>query len=175
MDRPARYRLSALCFLIGCALSACADPCAQIEGPAEIFLGGADASGLMFESVSPGEERALIIGGQGGMHVWIHLRMRGMCPATTVVERRGITASDELVTFGRGVPSFVDGSSEGEHELDAAFAMVMCPSGIGRSVAGETIRFEVHASDDADRTADATVELVPRCDDPGACDLYCEP
>lgn len=157
-------------------LGACAeDPCEGGLGPPSLVLGGADESGVTFEPFSPGGERDLVAGPQLGLHVWMHARTSGICPTSTILDRRVVSEDGQLLQFGRGPVGLVDGPEEGVYELDQALPLIVCPSSLDRSVVGAPLRFEVTATDMDGRRAEATLAFVPRCPDGVDCDTFCSP
>lgn len=62
--------LAALLMLLGCATDV-----QEVDHPASLELG---AGSWRFESLTDGQELELIRGAQGGWHVWISVRTRGL-------------------------------------------------------------------------------------------------
>jgi hypothetical protein len=110
------------------------------------------------------------------MHVFLHARIAGLCPETTVLERRVIDdASEAIYQFGRGPVDFVETADEGVFELEDPVAIILCPTALGRPVAGQTLRFVASAIDGDARRADAEIAFVAGCPDGLDCDAICAP
>lgn len=155
-----------LALLAGCG----SDPCASITEAAQIEVGGADAAGATFEPFSDGSERSLIAGPQGGYHVWLHARVRGICPASARIERRVIDeATGDLLLFSSSGAGLVETATEGEHELDGAVPMQLCPPVIVPPV-GRALRFYARITDGSGRSAEAMRSFMAACP---AGDLRC--
>jgi len=157
--------------LLSALLVGCADRCADLEGEPSLEIGGAPEAGDRFEAFADGAARALVPGTQGGMHVWLHARIRGICPDTATLDRRVTDEAGELVQLGRGPIAWVD--TEDGFELDAPRAMVLCPGLDGREVVDRPHRFVVSVEDGEGRRADASLGFVPSCEDPAVCDVFC--
>ena len=155
------------------ALAGCADPCADLTDAPALEIGGADAD-LAFEPFAPGSERELVRGLQGGMHVWLHARIRGLCPDTTTLDRRVLDAAGDLQQLGRGPIDFVETEVPGTYELVGPLPMQLCPPLAG-PVVGEPHVFTVIAEDGAGRRANAELAFVPRCPDGMDCSDLCGP
>ncbi|GAB5540707.1 MAG: hypothetical protein SangKO_004670 [Sandaracinaceae bacterium] len=164
-------RLVVLLSGLAVALPGCADRCADLPDTPSLSIGGAPVDGDRFEPFADGADRALVPGTQGGMHVWLHARIRGICPDTARLDRRVTDADGALVQLGRGPVAWVD-ADEG-FELAAPQAMVLCPSIDGRVVVDRPHTFEVSVEDEAGRRAEATLGFVAMCEDPTVCDAFC--
>lgn len=152
-----------------------ADPCASVSGEPSLVLGGADASGA-FEAFDPGAPRQLVLGPQGGMHVFLHARIAGLCPDTTVLERRVIDdASEALSQFGRGPVDFVETGDPGVFELSDPVAIILCPRATRASRARARAALRGLRIDDEGRRADAELAFVAACPDGVDCDAICAP
>jgi hypothetical protein len=138
-----------------------------------VELGGADAE-LAFEPFAAGSERELVRGLQGGMHVWLHARMRGMCPDSTTLDRRVLDDAGDLVQLGLGRVDFVETDVPGTYELGSPLPMQLCPP-VANPVVGEPLRFTVVAQDGASHRAEAELAFVPRCPDGMDCTDLCGP
>lgn len=139
----------------------CADPCEDSMETPTLEIGGADAD-LAFEPFAPGADRELVRGLQGGMHVWLHARMRGMCPDTTTLDRRVLNATGDLAQLGLGHVDFVETDADGTYELVGPLPMQLCPPVVG-PVVDEPFAFRVVAEDSARHRAEAELPFVPRC------------
>lgn len=114
-----------------------------------------------------GQDVTLVAGAQGGFHVWLDWRLRGVAAGKTVtLERRASRVADETVVLR------FDGAVDvGAPDADGWFApadpipMFMCPSPIGVSVVDVPIRFELHVLDGADELGHTAVTLTPHCPD----------
>jgi hypothetical protein len=166
-----RAIVAMLALLAGCGPDYCAEP----AGDPSVTIGGADMAGARFEAFEPGAQRPLVFGEQGGMHVWMSLRLSGMCPETTNVERRVVGEEGMVRVFGRGLLMFASAEPDGTFELSSALAMGVCPDPLGRPVIGEPLRFVVSASDAEGRRAEHELAFVPACASGDTCDAFCTP
>ena len=162
------HRAAALFFLL--ALSACSPaptvtaPCG--EGEPELLLGAANMAGVGFFSLAGQDKLPLIHGPQGGFHVWLQLRARGLCADGAVLQRstrRGdgavITEVAEIVDLvGASDPALND---QGWRELPAGRPAILCPT--DESVVGAPIVLHATLKDSAERTASAEATVVPAC------------
>ena len=163
---------AALGLALGLSVTACADPCADL-GPAELELGSADEAGVDFLPLEAGSTQRIHPGLQGGAHVWLHARVAGLCPATTVIDRRVLDAeTSEVFVLGRGPVDFVE-IADGRYELDGAVRMQLCPDPGRRAVDGRAMRFVVAAQDAEGRRADARVAFTPSCEGDPRCEDLC--
>lgn len=151
-------------------LGGCADPCADISGTPSLLIAGSDDAAETFETFDDGAERSLIMGTQGGMHVWMQLRIAGLCTAGLDVDRRVETddAAGELVDVQRGPLRWVDGPEPGTFELRAPLTMILCPT--TRPVIDQPFRFAVRAEDAEGRVVIERKPFVAACST-GTCDL----
>ncbi|MBX3272526.1 MAG: hypothetical protein KF729_19865 [Sandaracinaceae bacterium] len=161
-----RAALAALALAVGCA-----DPCADLDAPA-LALGSSDAAATRFEPFEDGAPLPLVAGPQGGMHVWLSLRLTGLCMEHVRVERRIVDdATEEIVELQRGPLRFVEGDAPDTWVTAGAIPMILCPT--TRSVVGERFRFAVRAEDSLGRSAVSMRPFVAACVE-GACEL-CDP
>lgn len=160
--------------LAGCGAG---DPCGAPTGEPSLELGGARIAGGPFEPFEPGSPRQLVLGPQGGMHVFLHARIGGLCPETTVLERRVVDDADPTRVYqvGRGPVDFVEAEEPGIFALEDPVAIILCPEPSGFPVAGQTLRFVASAIDGEDRRADAQIAFVAACPDGLDCEAICAP
>jgi hypothetical protein len=130
----------------------------------ELVVGGSD--GTTFELVEDGQDVPLHPGAQGGFHVFLHLRARGLAPGPLTIERTGRRVSDDqLVTRARDRrvldPVAIDAA--GWLQIVEPMLVFMCPSPIGVNVIDEPIRYQLDVTDASMQTARATVTLRTRC------------
>jgi hypothetical protein len=167
-----RLASCALLILAGCG----PDPCASPAGDPTLVIGGASSTDLSFETFVAGDPRELVLGPQGGMHVWLHARISGICPDTAVLERRVVDdASGAVYQFGRGPVDFVASAEPNVFELTEPLAMILCPEAPGRPVLGQRLRFVTMVIDDQSRTASAELAFVATCPAGVDCAAICTP
>lgn len=155
-----------LVFLCACG----SDPCAGTEEPA-LEIGGAGDDGGAFEAFSGGADRDLVYGTQGGYHVWLQVRMRGLCPDTTIFERSAIDETGAVRVYTRGMVPFVE--TDDGFELPSADRVILCPPNDG-PVVDRPLLLRASVFDDTGRRAEAEISLVPRCRD-ADCPTICAP
>lgn len=161
-------RLS-IAFLCCVAAIGCADPCADVSGTPALTLAGSNQAGDTIEPFDDGGDRPLIAGPQGGMHVWLFVRMRGICPTEAQVDRRVLVdATDEIVDVQRGPGRFVQDEEPGTFVTTDPFTMFMCPA--ARTIIGERFRFSVRVEDADGLVAMGEKPFVAACV-AGTCDL----
>jgi len=154
-----RFSTTCLALLL---LLGCADPCADVTGPATVVLGGSNLAGDTFEPFDDGADRPLIEGPQIGMHIWLDVRTTGLCPTTASVDRRVVVdATDEIIDVQRGPVRFDMDAELGTFRIAAPFTMFLCPSSI--PVVGERLRFMVRVEDGEGRAAAAEKAFVAVC------------
>jgi hypothetical protein len=157
--------------LLGCGGGA--DPCADVEGPPILTLGGTADDGTGFEPLLPGAERNLVLGPQGGMHVWLTARVRGICATDAVLDHRVVDdATGSVYVLARGPADFAE-TEPGLFELTAPVPVILCPERLGRPVVDRPLRLIVAAVDDAGRQATAQVPFVPVCPPGFDCESIC--
>ncbi|WP_428263187.1 hypothetical protein [Haliangium sp.] len=135
------------------------------DGDVELLAGTSDANGNGFVEVDDGTPLTLIPGAQGGFHIWLNMRVRGVS-GRLYVERQARRVSDDALVF-RGLLQLVDVPAEADTEWwesPIAAPAFMCPSPIGIQVFDEPLRFEVHLLDsDENLLATDAVVIIPRC------------
>jgi hypothetical protein len=161
---------------LGLLLASCGgDPCATLNGPPMLVLGGADQTGQVFEPFVPGDSRTLILGPQGGMHVWLQAQISGVCPTTAVLERRVVDDAHGMYVYGRGPVDFVLAEDGESYQLTTAIPMILCPQGFNWPVVDQPMRFVAMVIDDEGRRADAVLSFIPRCPAGIDCVSICTP
>lgn len=154
------------CALVLLGLTGCGgDP---PVAPVDASVGGAGAAAVeLVPLVDGGDDVTLVAGAQGGFHVWLDWRLRGVPAGSTVtLERRAFRVADEAVVlrFDGAVDVGAPGDDGWFAPLDP-IPMFMCPSPIGVSVVDVPIRFELHVLAGAGELARTAVTLTPRCPD----------
>ncbi|HLU65101.1 MAG TPA: hypothetical protein VKZ63_02425 [Kofleriaceae bacterium] len=171
LPRPTLLPVGALA--AAAALAACGggvEPGGPDSGPTgqgELLLGGADDTGNGFVPLEDGADVPLIGGAQGGFHVWIGLRVRGI-EGELRIEREARRVSDgELVLRTPVQELVVPGEAmDGWWERPDAAASFMCPSPIAIQVYDEEIVFRAEiTSEDGELLAVDDLVAVPRCPD----------
>ena len=136
--------------------------------PVDASVAGAAVAVALVPLLDGGEDVTLVEGAQGGFHVWLDWRVRGVPAGSTVtLERRAYRVADETVVlrFDGAVDVGAPGG-DGWFTAPNPIPMFMCPSPIGVSVVDVPIRFELHVLDAAAvELGRAAVTLVPHCPD----------
>jgi len=165
--RPTRLVL----FVLGPILAGCGaepGPCDSLPmDGASVEIGGAPEGALGFEPFDDGADRPLVRGSQGGYHVWLNVRARGLCPTSTRLELRVFEESTDTMVVFQSLPAHLEPSVDvpDSADLPRAIAMIICPA----LTDGVPVADAVHSVDlsltDADgRRAEASRRFVPRCD-----------
>ncbi len=132
---------------------------------AALALGAPTASGG-FAPFSAGQDVTLVEGAQGGFHVWMKYRVRGMSAQPTELERTAERASDGVIVLRTmSVADVGAPAADGWFESPDALPMFMCPTPIGISVIDRPMVFELRFLDGDRVVAEQSIELVPRCPD----------
>src|SRR5579863_3278503 len=122
--------------------------------------------------------QTLVAGAQGGFHVWVTYRIKGMKATTLDVHRTTHRKSDDaLVLLTDGTIDVGAPGPDGWWQLDKALPNFICPTPIGIDVIGQDLIFEVEPHDDsgkmiASSSAEATVEC-PGGSDASLCASIC--
>lgn len=153
--------------LCSCGEDSSADPCAGAATgvPSLEILGAPEEGGASTEPVVDGAPLALIHGPQSGFHVWMNLRIRGMCPSGVRIARRISNAAtgDVILAVGERQTFTAAPGDAGAFQLGAAFPFFMCPQSLGYPVRDQLMRAEVQVTDASGRTASASVTMLPTC------------
>lgn len=168
-------RLTLAWLVVVSAVGCGGDPCADVSGPPALTLGGTDDDGLRFEVFAPGTERNLVPGSQGGMHVWLSARLRGLCPVDAVIDRRVMDeTTGSVYQFARGAADWRE-LEPGLFELSEPIPLILCPEPLRRPVVGRALRVAVTvtATDDDGRRVDAQIPFVPACPEGFDCEALC--
>lgn len=126
---------------------------------------GAPADGGIAPLVD-GQDVTLVEGAQGGFHVWLAYRVRGVAAGSTIeLDREAFRVPDGTVVLRFDGEADVGApDADGWYTAPAPIPMFMCPTPIGVSIVGVPIRYELQVVDQARRQLGlATVTLVPRC------------
>ena len=144
-----------------CSLPACGGGETAV---AALQLGGALPDGTGFHALSGNAE--LVPGAQGGFHVWLKLRLRGLPSGQRVrfhyeARREG---DGRLISQGeRGFDMGPAGAS-GAFETPEPIPVFMCPPPLGLRVMDTPLRFNLTLStEDGALLGSATTSLTPRC------------
>lgn len=152
--------------LAASAAMGCTDETGLMPGAPEVALGSAAPEQAMhFLEIDDGTDVTLVPGAQGGFHVWLGMRLRGVA-GPVQVEREARRVSDDALVF-RGLPQTIEVPEEA---LDGWWASpnvapaFMCPSPIGIRVFDEALVFTVFVRDaDAALIAMDQIVMVPHC------------
>jgi hypothetical protein len=146
----------------GCAGTGMGPP----PGGAALSLGARDGSGAL-APYKDGQAVTLVEGAQGGFHVWMDFRARGLDPSLAPsLERTATRASDgTLVLRGLPAPANLAAAPDDPDALEPPqpLPMFMCPTPIGVSVIGVPVTYKIQLSDGDTPEASAEVTLVPAC------------
>lgn len=142
------------------------DDAQPMPGVPEVELGsGQPEQQVHFIEIADGTDVTLVPGAQGGFHVWLGMRMRGIAGAIQV-EREARRVADDALVF-RGLPQTIEVPEEAldtwwdSPQVAPAF---MCPSPIGIRVFDEELVFTVFVRDaDAQIIAMDQIVMVPHC------------
>ncbi len=176
-----RVSLVAAVLAVGCGSEEPSPPpgdfVVEIGGAADPMTG---AGG--FRAIDDGAELPLRPGSQGGLHVYVHLRLSpdavAGATATPVVYREARRESDDVLvsqTEHRGL--LVESATVAAWDTDRSLRVFLCPTLVGVGVADEPLRMtvEIRADYDSDLIARGTQRFVPRCpeDDDALCRSLC--
>jgi hypothetical protein len=133
----------------------------------EVALGMASTDGKAYVELVDGDEADLVPGAQGGFHVWLKVRVRGVAGMGTItVEREARRVSDGELVLG-AVPQHLEvpaDTEDGWWEKPEPMPAFMCPTPIGLRVEGEPIRLTVRLrTEDGELLAEDHAIVVPRC------------
>jgi hypothetical protein len=148
-------------FVVAAALAGCGGPGAPPPGNVTLMLGSAMLDGSGFVPLAG--DQTLVSGAQGGFHVWVKYRVRGMAPATLTVQRTSRRVSDNaLILNSDGSLDVGAAGPDGWWQLDHALPNFICPTPLGVNVIDEPLLFDVALHDDkgelvAKSHAEATV------------------
>lgn len=134
-------------------------------GGPRVVAGSATDDGSAFLDVPDGTDVTLAPGSQGGFHVWIGLRAKGLSGSFYLRHLARRVSDDALVL--RGGYQYVtipESALDTWWERESAAPAFMCPTPIGLSVRNTPIRFtvEVFTTDEEFVTSDQIV-LTPHC------------
>ncbi len=155
-------------FLIACviAVAACGGPAPPAPPPASslaLELGAPTAAGG-FAPLLPNQDVTLVEGAQGGFHVWMKYRVRGMSAQPTELERTAHRASDGVIVLRTmSVADVGAPDADGWFESPDALPMFMCPTPIGISIIDQPIVYELRFVDAGQTVVEQSITLVPRC------------
>ncbi|GAB4568927.1 MAG: hypothetical protein Tsb0020_22830 [Haliangiales bacterium] len=162
----------ALLWLLALALAA---PACGGDGDSDVVIeaGTSNQDGTSFVQVPDGTEVTLEPGAQGGFHIWLNLRVRGIS-GRLFVEREARRAVDGALVF-RGLRQAIDiapAAVDDWWESPAAAPAFMCPSPIGIQVYDEPLVFAIRLLDADDQVlASDELALVPRCPEDAQADF----
>ena len=144
-------------------------PCTNSGGVAELELGTGLEEGVEYLSLADGAQVPLMFGQQQGFHVWVHLRMNGVCGNGLRIERlatakesgRILLSSMEILNV---VPA-VDGvaAAAGWLQLPASLPTFLCPPVMGEPIIGKPIDLRVRIQDELGRSAETQKTVYPFC------------
>ena len=102
-------------------------------GMGSITLGTTNHDGSGFVTLEG--DQTLVPGAQGGFHVWLKYRVKGMSPGKVMVKRTVRRVSDNpLLLTTEGAQMVGEPAVDGSWELPTAIPSFMCPSPLGVKV-----------------------------------------
>jgi hypothetical protein len=130
--------------------------------PAESTL-GISSDGRSFQAAEPGQKVALIAGPQGGFHIFVHLRARGLDESVVDLRNHSVAADGEEINFARSRDLLRPMAPSDGQWLELAQPMLtqLCPTAI--RVADRLINFEITATDPSGHQATQALSLTPVC------------
>jgi hypothetical protein len=160
--------------LAASSAAGCLDGTPPIE-PLHMEVGSAvPEEGVSFVVVEDGTQVPLVPGSQGGFHVWLGMRVRGIS-GRLYVEREARREADQALVF-RGLRQIIDIPEDAYQDWwisPSSSPAFMCPSPIGIRVFDEALVFVVRLLDeDEEVLATDRIVLVPRCTE-GAQEAFC--
>ncbi len=164
---------------VGGALDAGVPDAMPADGPIQpsdvmVTVGGSD--GTIWQSMEDGADAALHPGAQGGFHVYLHLRTKGLSPGLVTIERVGKRLRDGQVVTRARDRKMLDVAADGTGWLQITEPMLvfMCPSPIGVGIQDEAIHYDLDLTDAQMHTAHAEKTLTPRCPEAADQRAFCE-
>jgi len=154
-----RLPISALLLLL---LPACGEPPVQV-GPGSLTLGTTATDGTGFRELAG--DQPLVPGAQGGFHVWLKYRIKGMSPGkVTVIRTARRVVDDRLILTTEASQEIGVAGPDGTWELPNAIPSFMCPSPLGVKVFDLPVVFDVKViGPDGATLAESSAEATPRC------------
>jgi hypothetical protein len=148
--RFARGALALLC------LAGCGDAAGGAEASAELELGSGEAS---FEPASDGSELALYAGTQGGHHVWLSMRVRGLAGPDLQFSLDVVPAPPAPPAHTDVSLHFAAAPAHGSYEYEFVGwpARVLMPE----CAVGHPVQLSVRLSDAQGNSAEAELEVIP--------------
>jgi hypothetical protein len=145
------------------SLSGCGEPPIQHGGPGSITLGTTTVAGEGFFALEG--DQVLVPGSQGGFHVWLKYRIKGMSPGKVMVKRTARRVSDNRLILTTEASQEIGPMGEaGYWEAPTAIPSFMCPSPLGVKVFDIPVVFDVKVvGPDGTTLAEATAEATPHC------------
>ncbi len=128
-----------------------------------LSLGGTAVDGSGFVPLTGDQE--LVSGSQGGFHVWLKFRIRGMQPEPVTVRRTARRISDNRLLLQAEGPFEVGAANDaGTWELPSPIPTFLCPSPLGVDIIGQPVRFRVELAGPSGAMIDvAESNATPRC------------
>ncbi len=130
--------------------------CGGAASPISLELSGANDDGSGFLAL--GGDAHLVRGAQGGFHVWLKYRVKGLPDEQVHVIRSAVRSDGKTVLNALPLVQTVAPDFESE-----AMPSFMCPTPIGVQVYDQTIELKLELRDDHAAIADASATVIPRC------------
>jgi hypothetical protein len=144
-------------------LAGCGGGPPPVTGPGSITLGTTTVAGDGFLALEG--DQVLVPGAQGGFHVWLKYRVKGMTPGKVMVKRTARRVSDNRLILTTEASQEIGPMGEaGYWEVPTAIPSFMCPSPLGVKVFDIPVVFDVKVfGPDGQTLAESTAEAVPHC------------
>jgi hypothetical protein len=132
-------------------------------GMESLALGGTATDGTGFLPLTG--DQTLVPGAQGGFHVWLKYRARGMGGKVKVVRTARRVSDGRLLLAGQPMTQEIGAAGpDGTWELPDPVPTFLCPSPLGVRVVDELVRFEVQVLDENGvPLIESSAEATPRC------------
>lgn len=143
----------------GALVLLCLAGCGGADGggpdvPAELELGSGEAS---FEPASDGSELALYAGTQGGHHVWLSMRVRGLSGPDLQFTLDVVPSPPAPPAHTEVSLHFTEAAEPGSYEYVGWPARVLMPE----CAVGQPVQLSVQLSDARGRSVEAQLEVIP--------------
>jgi hypothetical protein len=131
--------------------------------PGEVVLGTAATDGSGFLTLA--DDVTMVAGAQGGFHVWMKYRLKGMSGLEVHVQQTARRQRDNvLVSIGQRQVDVGAPGADGFWETPLATPIFLCPTPIGIVVADEPLNFQVEITTaDGEALGTGQARAVPHC------------
>jgi hypothetical protein len=135
-------------------LAGCGDTRGSPDGLPELELGSGEAT---FEPASNGSELALYAGTQGGHHVWLSMRVRGLSGPDLQFSLDVVPSPPAPPAHTEVTLHFADAPAGGPYEYVGWPARVLMPE----CAVGHPVQISVQLSDAQGKSVEAELEVIP--------------